>query len=95
MTGGFTANYTYKEVEGRFECTLEFGEQVLTSLAPTKRMVKQMVAARYLEANPSPDRTPLAAEDNFDEAGVRRDGEHLLPDPWRGSTNPAMVREIQ
>ena len=33
MTGGVTANYTYKEVEGRFDCTLEFGEQVLTSLA--------------------------------------------------------------
>ena len=48
-----------------------------------------------LRGQPLAGQDPLAAEDNLNEAGVRRDGEHLLPDPWRGSTNPVMVREIQ
>ena len=59
MTGGVMARFTYQAVDEGFQCTLEFGDQILASVAPSKKMAKQLVATKYLEANPSPDKTPL------------------------------------
>ena len=54
MTGGVMARFTYQAVDEGFQCTLEFGDQKLASVAPSKKMAKQLVATKYLEANPSP-----------------------------------------
>ena len=97
MTGGVMARFTYQAVDEGFQCTLEFGDQKLASVAPSKKMAKQLVATKYLEANPSPDKIlggqPFAslAKSHNNEVGVGGNGKHILPNPWRGRVNPVMV----